>query len=243
MRKRKLTPAAVVDEIRRALKAGGSSERSAGAQRFFKERVRSHGWRTADLRRAALRWRREILRQSDLKFLFQVADRLFTGNVNEEKHVAVFLLENITDKFGDNEFRLLESWLSRISNWSDHDGLVHYLIGPMIVAKPVRVRRVFRWAVSRNRWFRRAACVALIQGTRRKLFFPEITRLSGMLLSDEDVMVRKGLGWLLRETAKFDARRTVPYLMSVRASAPRLVLRTACEILPPATRRAILKVN
>ena len=243
MRKRKLTPAAVADEIRRALKAGGSSERSAGAQRFFKERVRSHGWRTADLRRAALRWRREILRQSDLKFLFQVADRLFTGNVNEEKHVAVFLLENITDKFGDNEFRLLESWLSRISNWSDHDGLVHYLIGPMIVAKPVRVRRVFRWAVSRNRWFRRAACVALIQGTRRKLFFPEITRLSGMLLSDEDVMVRKGLGWLLRETAKFDARRTVPYLMSIRARAPRLVLRTACETLPRATRRAILKVN
>jgi 3-methyladenine DNA glycosylase AlkD len=243
MRKRKLTPASVADEIRRALKAGGSSERSASAQRFFKERVRSHGWRTADLRRAALRWRREILRQSDLKFLFQVADRLFTGKVNEEKNVAVFLLENITDKFGDNEFRLLESWLSRISNWSDHDGLVHYLIAPMIVAKPVRVRRVFRWAASRNRWFRRAACVALIQGTRRKMFFFEITRLSGMLLSDEDDMVRKGLGWLLRETAKFDARRTVPYLMSVRASAPRLVLRTACETLPRATRRAILKVD
>ena len=113
----------------------------------------------------------------------------------------------------------------------------------MIVATPARVRRVFRWAASRNRWFRRAACVALIQGTRRKMFFPEITRLSGVLLSDEDDMVRKGLGWLLRETAKFDARRTIPFLMSVRASAPRLVLRTACETLPRATRRAILKVD
>ena len=243
MRQRKPTPASVADEIRRALKAGGSSECSTSVQRLFKERVRSHGWRTADLRRAALQWRREILRQSDLKFLLQVADRLFTGKVNEEKNVAVFLLENITDKFDDNEFRLLESWLSRISNWSDHDGLVHYLIAPMIVAKPARVRRVFRWASSRNRWFRRAACVALIQGTRRKMFFPEITRLSGVLLSDEDDMVRKGLGWLLRETAKFDARRTIPFLMSVRASAPRLVLRTACETLPRATRRAILKVD
>jgi len=211
-------------------------------QRFFKEEVQSHGWRTADLRRAAVRWRCEILQKSDLKFLLQVADHLFAGTINEDKNVAVFLLENITDKFGDEEFRLLESWLPRISNWSDHDALVHYLIAPMVVAKPARASRVFHWAKSRNRWFRRAACVALIQGARRKIFFPEIIRLSSMLLSDEDDMVRKGLGWLLRETAKADEQRAVPYLMSIRERAPRLVLRTACETLPRTTRKAILTV-
>ncbi len=242
MAKRKITSASVANEIRHALKAGGSSERSISVQRFFKEEVQSHGWRTADLRRAALRWRREILQQSDLKFLLQVADHLFMGEINEDKNVAVFLLENITDKFGDEEFRLLESWLPRISNWSDHDALVHYLIAPMVMAKPVRASRVFHWAKSRNRWFRRAACVALIQGARRKMFFSQIIRLSAALLSDEDDMVRKGLGWLLRETAKADVQRTVPYLMSIRKRAPRLVLRTACETLPRAARKAILTV-
>jgi 3-methyladenine DNA glycosylase AlkD len=54
-------------------------------------------------------------------------------------------------------------------------------------------------------------------------------------------MVQKGLGWLLRETAKFDAKRTVPYLMKVRGRAPRLVLRTACETLPAATRARVLE--
>jgi 3-methyladenine DNA glycosylase AlkD len=53
-------------------------------------------------------------------------------------------------------------------------------------------------------------------------------------------MVQKGLGWLLRETAKFDAQRTVPYLMKIRKSAPRLVLRTACEMLPGNAKRKIL---
>src|SRR6266478_8620639 len=152
MGKRKTTSASVANEIRRALKAGGSAERSSSVQRFFREEVQSHGWRTADLRRAALRWRREILQKSDLKFLLQVADHLFAGTINEDKNVAVFLLENITDKFGDEEFRLLESWLPRISNWSDHDALVHYLIAPMIAAKPARSNKVFRWATSRNRW-------------------------------------------------------------------------------------------
>ena len=242
MAKERSTPASVADEIRRALKTGGSSKRSSSVQRFFKEEVQSHGWRTADLRRAALRWRREILQASDLKFLLQVADHLFTGEINEEKNVAVFLLENITGTFGDKEFRLLESWLPRISNWSDHDALLHYLIAPMMVAKPARARRVFRWAKSHNRWFRRAACVALIQGTRRKMFFSELTKLSELLLSDEDDMVQKGLGWLLRETAKADANRTVPYLIRIRTRASRLVLRTACETLPAAMRKRVLAI-
>jgi 3-methyladenine DNA glycosylase AlkD len=242
MVRRKTTAASFANEVRRALKAGGSPERSSSVQRFFQEEVQSHGWRTADLRRAAVGWRREILQKSDLRFLLQVADHLFAGTINEDKNVAVFLLENITDKFGDEEFRLLESWLPRISNWSDHDALVHYLIAPMVVAKPARASRVFHWAKSRNRWFRRAACVALIQGARRKIFFPEIIRLSATLLSDEDDMVRKGLGWLLRETAKADAQRAVPYLMSIRERAPRLVLRTACATLPRTTRKAILTV-
>jgi 3-methyladenine DNA glycosylase AlkD len=111
----------------------------------------------------------------------------------------------------------------------------------MIVVKPSRKARVFRWAKSKDRWRRRAACVALIQGTRRRMFFPEIKRLSNSLLSDEDDMVQKGLGWLLRETAKTDAKRTVPYLKGIRERAPRLVLRTACETLPLPTRRRILQ--
>jgi 3-methyladenine DNA glycosylase AlkD len=236
----KITPASIAIEIRRTLKAGGSVERASSVQRFFKDEIQSQGWRTADVRRASIRWRREILQQSDLKFLLRVADDLFTGTVNEEKNVAVFLLENITAGFGDEEFRLLESWLRRISNWSDHDALVHYLIAPMIVAKPARARKVFLWAKSKNRWYRRAACVALIQGTRRKMFFPEITKLGDQLLLDEDDMVQKGLGWLLRETAKADARRTMPYLMSIRERASRLVLRTACETLPVGIRKRVL---
>ena len=72
------------------------------------------------------------------------------------------------------------------------------------------------------------------------MLFPEITGLSDSLLGDEDDMVQKGLGWLLRETAKYDARRTVPYLIKIRGRAPRLVLRTACETLPRGARKRIL---
>lgn len=233
----------VAAQIRTALKNGGSDEHAAGVQWFFKEEIKSHGWYTADLRRATRTCRREILRAHDLNFLVAAADELFTGSNLEEKIAAVFLLEKMDGQFSDREFRMLESWLDRISSWADHDGVVHYLIAPLVVAKPARVKSVFRWAKSRDRWHRRAACVALIQGTRRKKFFSQIKQLSNALLADQDDMVQKGLGWLLRETAKYDPKRTVPYLMTIRGHAPRLVLRTACETLPKSTRKKILGLS
>jgi len=238
--KGRVSPIAVAAQIRRALRDGGSSEHAAGMQWFFKEEIKSHGWYTADLRRAVRRCRKDILREHDVAFLVDVADQLFSGSVLEEKVAAVFLLENLEAQFGNREFKLFESWLDRISSWADHDGLVHYLIAPMVAAKPARAKAVFRWAKSKDRWHRRAACVALIRGAREKKFFREIVRLSNTLLADEDDMVQKGLGWLLRETAKFDPRHTAPYLMKIRGRAPRLVLRTACETLPVGARKRVL---
>jgi 3-methyladenine DNA glycosylase AlkD len=234
------TPAEIAAQIRRALKEGGSAEHAAGVQWFFKDEIKSHGWYTADLRRAAVGFRREVRKQYGLDFLVEVADYLFAGPVLEEKVAAVFLLEKLDTEFGDREFKLFESWLERIGSWADHDALVHSLIAPLVASKPARARIVFRWAKSPNRWHRRAACVALIRGARAKMFFPEIQKLSNSLLADKDDMVQKGLGWLLRETAKFDAKRTVPYLMKIREHAPRLVLRTACETLPMAVKQRIL---
>ena len=243
MAEQKSSSSAVAGQIRRALKDGGSVEHAAGVQGVFKEKIKSHGWYTADLRRAVRRCRREILRERNFDFLVEVADELFRGSVLEEKVAAVFLLERMEAQFRDREFHMFECWLDRIASWADHDALVHCLIAPMVSANPASVTDVFRWAKSRDRWHRRAACVALIRGARAEMFFSQIVKLSDSLLADPDDMVQKGLGWLLRETAKSDARRTVPYLMKIRGRAPRLVLRTACETLPGVAKQRILSAD
>jgi 3-methyladenine DNA glycosylase AlkD len=237
---RKMTSHDAAAEIRRVLKDGGSADHAEGVQRFFKEEIKSHGWYTAALRKAAVQCRRGLARENGMEFVVQVADELFSGRILEEKVMAVFLLEKQTKNFGDREFQLFASWLDRISSWADHDALVHDLLAPMVAADPARCREVFLWAKSPNRWRRRAACVALIRGTRERQYFAEIVRLSNQLLDDKDDMVQKGLGWLLRETAKADPKRTVPYLMRIKMKAPRLVLRTACETLPVTVRKRVL---
>ncbi len=240
MPNRRVTPKYIADHIRRVLKDGGSAPHSKDVQWFFKEVIQSRGWYTGELRKVAVRFRRSIVKERGIEFLVQVADQLFTGRMLEEKVFAVFLIEKQTALLSEKEFRLFASWIDRVSSWADHDALAHSLLAPMVSAEPARSREVLRWAKSRNHWRRRAACVSLIRGTRQKKFFPQIKQLTAMLLEDEDDMVQKGLGWLLRESAKYNRVKILPYLMTIRSRAPRLVLRTACETLPLADKKRIL---
>ena len=223
------------------MKNGGSAPHTEEVQRFFKHEVKSRGWYTPEIRKLARRFTKVLKNDAGLPYLVEVAHLLFQGEVLEEKILAVFLLERETGEFGDREFRLFEEWLPRISSWADHDGLVYYLISPMVVGNAERQERAFQWALSNDRWYRRAAAVSLVRAARAKQSFPQIQRTTEVLLADRDDMVQKGLGWLLREAAKADPKTTVPYLMKIRGRAPRLVLRTACEKLTPAQRARILE--
>src|SRR3954468_566937 len=236
----KKTPAYIAAHIRRVLLNGASAPHTEEIQRFFKEEIQSRGWYTGELRKVAVRFRKAILNDADRKFLLAVADKLFRGRILEEKAFAVFLLQGMTAKFGDADFKLFESWLPRVSTWADHDALASYLLGPMIAEDTKRARVVFTWAKSESRWLRRAAAVSLIRAIREQKCRREVIQISNLLLNDDDDMVQKGLGWLLREAAKYDHDETLPYLMKIRDRAPRLVIRSACETLPSDEKARVL---
>ena len=91
MARSEYTPIAVAAQVRRMLKQGGSVEHANGVQWFFKEEIKSHGWYTAALRKAAAGMRRSLQKEHRLEFVVQVADHLFAGQVLEEKVFAVLI--------------------------------------------------------------------------------------------------------------------------------------------------------
>ncbi len=242
-RKKPASAAEIARHLRQVLDHGGAAPYAESSQRFFKEKIQARGWRTAELRRVCASFQKVLLRERDEAFLVAVADKLFRGRIIEERAAAVMLVEKSTATLGNSEFALFESWLDRVQNWDDHDALVHNVLGPMMAAKPVRVKAVMRWAKSKNRWRRRASAVALIRGVRQGMFFDQMKRVTAALGGDRDDMVEKGLGWLLREAAKADPKKTVPYLCAVRGKVSRFVLRTACETLPSAKREEVLGIR
>ncbi len=231
----------IADHLRQVLINGASAPHTAEVEWFFKNEVQSRGWYTNEIRKLARRFTKVIKNDAGLPYLVEVADKLFQGRVLEEKVLAVLLLETSTKEMTREDFDLFESWLDRVSSWADHDALASYLLGPLMAAGPALSKRVFAWAKSKHRWHRRAAAVALIRGVREMQFESETRRITAMLLDDEDLMVQKGLGWLLREAAKYNPDFAVPLLRQIAKKAPRLVLRTGCETLPPKQRAEILQ--
>ncbi len=101
MPKRSITSNYIADHIRRVLRDGGSAPHSKDTERFFKDEVRSRGWYTHELRKVAVRFRRSMAREKGMDFVVQVADKLFSGKILEEKVFAVFLLEGQTQALGN----------------------------------------------------------------------------------------------------------------------------------------------
>ena len=230
----------LVRSTRRELRSKASPAFARQMQRFFKEPVRAYGWRTAEVRKLAGRLRREILATGDSDLLLDVAAKLFAGPTLEEAVLGVALLQRSVHRFGSAGFPRLERWLPHIRNWAACDLFCTALLGRMLAAHPGRVGRVFHWAKSRNRWCRRSAAVSLVPAARRGVYTEQILRLSDQLLEDDDDMVRKAVGWLLKEAGQVRRQPVVAYLQRVRQRAPRLTLRIACEKLPQGTRRRIL---
>ncbi len=230
----------IANHVRTVLKNGASAPHTAEVEWFFKNEIQSRGWYTHELRKLARRFSRAIANDAGVDYLFDVCDDLFRGKVLEEKILAVLMLEDKLTELCESHFKRLITWLDRVSTWADHDALVSYLIGPLVVVEPKRTAYALRWTKASDTWHRRAAAVTLIRGVRRQLFAKQTKTITMSLLADDDLMVQKGLGWLLREQAKYDREHALPLLRSIRAKAPRLVLRTACETLPKEIKAEIL---
>ena len=120
-------------------------------------------------------------------------------------------------------FGLFTRWLDRyVANWGHTDGLSLWLLGASIANEPGLIGELDAWTGAKNRWKRRAAAVALVPSARRGLHTREIFRIAQPLIPDEDDMVRKGVGWLLKETYPKKPAEVMRFLMPRRGGASRV---------------------
>jgi 3-methyladenine DNA glycosylase AlkD len=106
---------------------------------------------------------------------------------------------------------------------------------------PDLISKTRKWAKSENRWFRRAAAVSLIVPVRDGLLLKEVFRTADILLTDDDDMVQKGYGWMLKEAGNVFPDEVFAYVMKHKAVMPRTALRYAIEKYPPAKRKQAMK--
>jgi 3-methyladenine DNA glycosylase AlkD len=235
----------VLEDIRAQFRSLADERIRVSQHRFFtpEQRPDSYGVASPDVKRVA----QDVYRRIKL---WPSADRdrlctaLWESGKNEDGALVCYVYRRFAKHCGAREFRLFARWLDRyVHNWGHTDGLSLWLLGASIANDPSLIAHLHKWTQSKNRWKRRAAAVALVPSARRGLHTREIFRISQPLIPDDDDMVQKGVGWLLKETYPKKPAETVRFLLPWAGKAPRVVLRYAAEKMIPSDRAKVLSLK
>jgi len=222
----------LLDKLRKELKQNSDINTKDSAKRFFKEEVKSYGVKTAVVGKIGKRYFSDI-KDSDKKLIFNLCNQLWSSGYLEETFIACNWSYYIRKKYEPKDFRIFEKWVKKyVTNWASCDTLCNHTVGSFLELYPDYVHDLKKWARSQNRWMRRASAVSLIIPARNGKFLSDILDIADSLLLDEDDLVRKGYGWMLKAASESHQMAIFDYVLSKKEVMPRTALRYAIEKMP-----------
>jgi 3-methyladenine DNA glycosylase AlkD len=222
----------LIRRIREELKANVNEKTLESVQSFFKEKIMFYGVKTPVVAKIAQKYWKEVRNLSKAK-IFSFCEELLRSDYLEEAFVVSSWLPNLIDRLEPTDICVFKIWIEQyINNWAKCDSFCNHTVGDLIQKYPENVTEVKSWARSNSRWLKRASAVSLIIPARRGDFLKEVFEISDMLLADEDDLVRKGYGWLLKEASRKHPREVFDYVMRNKKTMPRTALRYTIELLP-----------
>lgn len=204
----------------------------ATSQNFFREKIRSYGVKVPTVHKIS----KEFFKLIELKpksEIFGLCESLWQSSYIEESFIACNWSYYIHKKYEPADFQIFENWVNKyVTNWASCDTLCNHTIGEFIMMYPDYIEKLKDLARSDNRWVRRASSVTLIIPARRGKFLDDILEIADILLLDNDDLVQKGYGWMLKAASEANQREVFNYVIKNKANMPRTALRYAIEKMP-----------
>jgi 3-methyladenine DNA glycosylase AlkD len=233
--------AQTIQRIRESLIENIDDETQKSFQRFFKQKVKCYGIKTAIVRKIANQFWKEI-KMSEKQDIFALCEQLFLSDYSEEASIVTFWLPKMTNHFEPGDWIVFKNWMEKyINNWAKCDGFCNHTMGNFLVKYPVFIEELKEWTQSENRWMKRAAAVSLIVPAKKGQFLKDIFEISDLLLLDEDDLVQKGYGWLLKVASHLHQKKVFDYVMKNKENMPRTALRYAIEKMTQSLRKEAMK--
>jgi len=231
----------IIEKISRELKENFDEKTKAGEQHFFKEKIKSYGVKNAIVQKIEKENYNAVKNLSKAE-IFQLCELFWQSGYIEESFIACNWAYNVHKQYTPEDFKIFEKWIEHyVNNWASCDTLCNHTVGEFLIMYPEYVSELKRMAQSENRWMRRAAGVSLIIPARKGLFLQDIFDIADILLMDNDDLVQKGYGWMLKATSQSHQQEVFNYIMKNKAVMPRTALRYAIEKMPDELRKEAMK--
>jgi len=230
----------LVQNIQRKLQELGSREKAKVLQRFFKTGPGEYGEgdvfvgvKVPELRKLAKEYQKITVKE---------VKQLLRSAIHEERLLALFILVRKYSKGNEAEKKgIYELYLKStqfINSWDLVDSSAHHIIGAFLVDKSKEP--LYSLAKSMNLWERRISIISTFYFIKHDKY-AETLKISEILLTDEQDLIHKAVGWMLREIGKRHLPTEEKFLRKHYKRMPRTMLRYAIEKFPEDKRLRYLK--
>ncbi len=222
-------------KARSALRAHANPDRAKVYRWYFKDPGQDIllGVSTREMRRVAREFRGLALPE---------VRKLMRSRVHEERSLAHAILrwqfEKGTEVEQEKIFNFYMKHRGAIHSWDGVDDSAPYIVGQYLLDRDKAL--LYQLVRSERLWDRRIAIIATLWFIRQGKIADSL-KLAEFLLDDEEDLIHKACGWVLREVGKKDIRQLKLFLKRHYSEMPRTMLRYAIERFEETERRRYLR--
>ncbi|MDR3250466.1 MAG: DNA alkylation repair protein [Tannerella sp.] len=222
------------------LQSIGTKERAATLQRFFKTGKGQYG--EGDVFIGVVVPQTRKVAKAHLQTPIAEIEKLLGSKYHEARLCALIILcerfKSSSEERREEIFKFYLDHISSVNNWDLVDLSCPVVLGGYLIDKERDV--LYKLAVGNNIWERRISIVSTFAFIRNG-DFDDTLKLSKILLMYRHDIIRKAVGWTLREIGKYDVKTLSSFLEEHAATMPRTSLRYAIEHYPEPERQYWLK--
>lgn len=232
----------MLDELKKELSALANPEQAANLQRFFKTGKGEYG--EGDIFIGIKVPVQRAVAKKHLDLSYNDLQELLNSKIHEHRLIALIILVNKYKKLKKDKLKQREIYefylknTERINNWDLVDLSAPNIVGDFSSIEGTEILKFL--AKSKNMWERRIAILSSGAFIRKRIY-GETLAIADMLLKDEEDLIHKAVGWMLREIGKRNREVLEIFLKERYKEMPRTMLRYAIERFPEKKRKAYLK--
>ncbi len=228
-----------LNRIQKQVRTLGNPEIAEHSQRFFKTGLGDYGEGDKFLGIRVPVLRKQAKQLKDVPF--EVASQLLSSEYHEERLLCLLILvlqfSKGTTKQQQIIYRFYLKHTQFVNNWDLVDTSAEYIVGAYLLTR--NRKPLYRLARSEMLWERRIAIMSTYHYIK-KSEFDDTMKLAEILRQDQEDLIHKAVGWMLREVGKRQLDLEEKFLKRYYQQLPRTMLRYAIEKFPQEKRLAYL---
>lgn len=196
---------------------------------------------TRDIRKLSSKIYKKIEDKS-IENVFLLCEELLEQQSWASGVIAYDFAYRVKEQYNDSTYGIFFRWLKDyVRGWGDCDDFCTHAFGELLRQEKTLFEKVITWTEDKDFWVRRASAVILIPAILNNDYDGIAPlKISDRLMLDENDLVLKGYGWMLKVLSQSDRLCVEEYLIKNYKKMPRVAYRYALEKFDKETRNRLM---